>query len=185
MSDAETQGMPVWKGCLAFFYHAAKATRRRRRMEEKMKINILKDTMAEMPYTEVEKLAQKGAVVLFPVGIIEEHGPHLPLGTDIYLAYEQALTRQFPGTFGFRKETIITCICELLESLDRFGFRKVVFFNDHGDGLHIGACLEAIRQANAKLSLRAYWPEYADQMEEHGFSGEEEYLLPLTPVSFP
>lgn len=184
MSDAETQGMPVWKGCLAFFYHAAKATRRRRRMEEKMKINILKDTMAEMPYTEVEKLAQKGAVVLFPVGIIEEHGPHLPLGTDIYLAYEQALTRQFPGTFGFRKETIITCICELLESLDRFGFRKVVFFNDHGDGLHIGACLEAIRQANAKLSLRAYWPEYADQMEEHGFSGEEEYLLPLTPVSF-
>lgn len=28
-----------------------------------MKINILKDTMAEMPYTEVEKLAQKGAVV--------------------------------------------------------------------------------------------------------------------------
>lgn len=176
-----------------------------------MKINILKDTMAEMPYTEVEKLAQKGAVVLFPVGIIEEHGPHLPLGTDIYLAYEQAhdvwesltalgitsviappfylggvqaLTRQFPGTFGFRKETIITCICELLESLDRFGFRKVVFFNDHGDGLHIGACLEAIRQANAKLSLRAYWPEYADQMREHGFSGEEEYLLPLTPVSF-
>lgn len=121
MSDAETQGMPVWKGCLAFFYHAAKATRRRRRMEEKMKINILKDTMAEMPYTEVEKLAQKGAVVLFPVGIIEEHGPHLPLGTDIYLAYEQALTRQFPGTFGFRKETIITCICELLESLDPCG----------------------------------------------------------------
>ena len=113
-----------------------------------MKINILKDTMAEMPYTEVEKLAQKGAVVLFPVGIIEEHGPHLPLGTDIYLAYEQAhdvwesltalgitsviappfylggvqaLTRQFPGTFGFRKETIITCICELLESLDPCG----------------------------------------------------------------
>lgn len=38
-------------------------SRRRRRMEEKMKINILKDTMAEMPYTEVEKLAQKGAVV--------------------------------------------------------------------------------------------------------------------------
>lgn len=185
MSDAETQGMPVRKGCLAFFYHAAKATRRRRRMEEKMKINILKDTMVEMPYAEVEKLAQKGAVVLFPVGIIEEHGPHLPLGTDIYLAYEQALTRQFSGTFGFRKETIITCICELLESFDRFGFRKVVFFNDHGDGLHIGACLEAIRQANAKLSLRAYWPEYADQMEEQGFSGEEEYLLPLTPVSFP
>ena len=53
-------------------------------------MNIFKDTMSEMTYEQVEKLVEQEAIVLFPVGIIEEHGPHLPLGTDIYLAYKQA-----------------------------------------------------------------------------------------------
>ena len=48
-------------------------------------MNIFKDTMSEMTYEQVEKLVEQEAIVLFPVGIIEEHGPHLPLGTDIYL----------------------------------------------------------------------------------------------------
>ena len=48
-------------------------------------MNIFKDTMAEMTYKQIEKLVEQDAIVLFPVGIIEEHGPHLPLGTDIYL----------------------------------------------------------------------------------------------------
>lgn len=51
------------EGLPCVFFIVGNYSRRRRRMEEKMKINILKDPMAEMPYTEVEKLAQKGAVV--------------------------------------------------------------------------------------------------------------------------
>lgn len=50
-------------------------------------MNIFSDTMSEMTYKQIEKLVEQDAIVLFPVGIIEEHGPHLPLGTDIYLAY--------------------------------------------------------------------------------------------------
>ena len=53
-------------------------------------MNIFKDTMSEMTYEQVENLVEQEAVVLLPIGIIEEHGPHLPLGTDIYLAYKQA-----------------------------------------------------------------------------------------------
>ena len=104
----------------------------------------------------------------------------MPLGTDIYLAYkqahdvweelnameipcviappfylggEQALTRHFPGTFAFSEETIMACIKEYLENLDRFGFRRIVVFNDHGDGLHISAIVEAIKNANRNLLL--------------------------------
>ena len=47
-------------------------------------MNIFKDTMLEMTYEQVEKLAEQEAIVLFPVGIIEEHGPHLPLGSKIW-----------------------------------------------------------------------------------------------------
>ena len=155
-------------------------------------MNIFKDTMSEMTYEQVEKLVEQEAIVLFPVGIIEEHGPHLPLGTDIYLAYKQAhdvweelnsmkipcviappfylggvqaLTRHFPGTFAFSKETIMACIEEYLENLDRFGFKRVVFFNDHGDGLHISATVEAIKNANRKLELQAYWMEYEYELK--------------------
>lgn len=53
-------------------------------------MNIFKDTMSEMTYEQIGKLVEQKAIVLFPVGIIEEHGPHLPMETDIYLAYKQA-----------------------------------------------------------------------------------------------
>ena len=143
-------------------------------------MNIFEDAMSEMTYEQVENLVVQEAVVLLPIGIIEEHGPHLPLGTDIYLAYKQAhdvweelnameipcviappfylggvqaLTKHFPGTFAFSEETIMACIEEYLENLDRFGFRRIVVFNDHGDGLHISAIVEAIKNANRNLLL--------------------------------
>ncbi len=94
------------------------------------------------------------------------------------------MTRHLPGTFAFRKETIMACIEEYLENLDRFGFKRVVFFNDHGDGLHISAIVESIKNANRKLELQAYWMEYKYELKEHGFSGEEDYILKLTDMPF-
>lgn len=78
--------------------------------------------------------------------------------------------KAFPGTFAFRKETIMACIEEYLENLDRFGFKRVVFFNDYGDELHILAIAEAIKNANRKLELQAYWMEYEYELKEHVFS---------------
>ena len=43
-------------------------------------MNIFKDTMSEMPYEQVEKLVVQEAIVLFPVGIIEEHGTAFAFG---------------------------------------------------------------------------------------------------------
>jgi creatinine amidohydrolase/Fe(II)-dependent formamide hydrolase-like protein len=47
--------------------------------------------MAEMSWIEYrERMATEGAVLLLPVGALEQHGPHLPLGTDAILATEMA-----------------------------------------------------------------------------------------------
>ena len=59
-----------------------------------------------------------------------------------------------------------------------------MIFNDHDDGLHISAIVEAIKNANQKLDLQAYWVEYEYEMKEHGFSGEEDYILKLTTMPF-
>ena len=49
--------------------------------------SIFHETMADMTYPEIEAAAKRHAILLWPMGVIEEHGPQLPLGTDIYNAY--------------------------------------------------------------------------------------------------
>ena len=43
---------------------------------------MFQDTMINMNWMELQALADKNALVLLPLGVIEEHGPHLCLGTD-------------------------------------------------------------------------------------------------------
>ena len=47
--------------------------------------SIFKDTIADMTYPEVEEAVRDGAVALWALGVIEQHGPHLPLATDVYV----------------------------------------------------------------------------------------------------
>ena len=35
-------------------------------------------------WIDIRKAAEDGRKLLFPMGVIEEHGPHLPLGSDIF-----------------------------------------------------------------------------------------------------
>ena len=41
--------------------------------------SILQETLAEENWQEVQKLGGRKIPALFPLGVIEEHGPHLPL----------------------------------------------------------------------------------------------------------
>ena len=52
-----------------------------------MNYSIFTDTMADLDWREIENKGRQKVPVLFTLGVIEEHGPHLPLGTDIYLSY--------------------------------------------------------------------------------------------------
>src|SRR5260370_23686283 len=50
--------------------------------------SIFRETMADMTFPELARAAQGRAVVLWGLGVIEQHGPHLPLGTDVYMPSE-------------------------------------------------------------------------------------------------
>ena len=43
---------------------------------------------ANLPWTEVRRLAERDAIALLPVGSTEAHGPHLPLAVDVVIAEE-------------------------------------------------------------------------------------------------
>jgi len=98
----------------------------------------------------VEK-ANKVCVV--PLGIIEKHGPYLPLGTDLYIVREVAVkaaqkeyvvvfpeffigqineSRHQPGTIAYSPELVWKMLEETLDEIARNGFEKIILINGHG-----------------------------------------------------
>jgi creatinine amidohydrolase len=47
--------------------------------------------LGELTWPEAQGHAQRGSVVIIPTGSTEQHGPHLPLHTDIHCAFEIAM----------------------------------------------------------------------------------------------
>ena len=50
----------------------------------------IKNYLPHMSWTEVEDLLTRTDMVLMPVGSLEQHGPHLPIGTDFLNGLERA-----------------------------------------------------------------------------------------------
>ena len=45
---------------------------------------------ADKSWVELQKMIKRNALIIFPVGTIEEHGMHLPVNTDVVIAEEVA-----------------------------------------------------------------------------------------------
>ncbi len=129
--------------------------------------SIYRDQEARfLPYLtgpQVKEIADKEeAVVVLPVGSIEQHGPHLPVYTDSILPLETlnlALSRlpdDFPawflpvvpygksnehaeraGTFTLSTETFIQVLMEIGRSVARNGFKRLLILNGHGGNVEV------------------------------------------------
>ena len=145
--------------------------------------DVLAGTMAEMTYPELERAARGGAVALWALGSIEEHGPHLPLATDVYVptaqlrAVQQQLagervasvvvppyfwgvnrvTGDFPGSLDIRAEVMVELMLDVFSSLARAGFRDVYCVTGHFDASHARAIAAAVRRAKAAGTIRAHF----------------------------
>ncbi len=144
--------------------------------------SIFHQTMVDMPWPAIKKAAEEGAIVLLPVAVIEEHGPHMGLGSDVYLTYlwskltRQALeasgiktliappyywginasTGSFPGSFSVRADTMKAVLYDIHTSLRDWGFKYVFSLNLHGDPTHKGVLADGIQKARDGLGIGAY-----------------------------
>jgi creatinine amidohydrolase len=110
------------------------------------------------------KALTKTRTIIVPFGAVEEHGQHLPLGTDTIHSYELAKetskyrpifvappvwyglcrsTNQHAGTITISGDTLKSLAVELSTSLYNQGLRNFILLSGHAGGTHMAALTDA------------------------------------------
>jgi creatinine amidohydrolase len=126
-------------------------------------------SVGELTFPDIPKRLNARSILCLPIGSIEQHGPHLPLNTDVVLAEEftrriiarwgetydlwqlptlaVSLAREHqwaPGTLSLSVETMKSLLCELAREITRsLQVRNLAIINGHGGNRGI---LEALAQ---------------------------------------
>ncbi|MBU0695801.1 MAG: creatininase family protein [Bacteroidetes bacterium] len=108
----------------------------------------------ELVASDFQKAIEKSSkTCILPIGILEKHGPHSPLGTDLIHVREWAAhavkeeyavvfpdyfygqineARQQPGTFALPSKVILDLLEATCDEIGRNGFDKIIILNGHG-----------------------------------------------------
>src|SRR5438105_3340361 len=139
---------------------------------------------------------------------VQQHGPHLPLGTNTFIAESVARAvssrlrilraptfgygvtgearGRFAGTASLRRKTLHRTINELLGSWEDHGVSEVVVITAHRYEPHLDALLMAITSRSQTTVVDLYAVEVGDLLEgepavEHGGELETSLMLHLAP----
>ena len=121
---------------------------------DNLKAQDLPVKLAELTAPDYLKALEiSGGTCLVPIGVLEKHGPHLPLGTDLLDAREVCLraakkeytiifpeyyfsqifeSKHQPGTISYSSELIWNVLQETCDELGRNGMKKIILVNGHG-----------------------------------------------------
>lgn len=120
--------------------------------------------LTDLTMAEFEAALTRTRTVLLPLGSVEEHGLHLPLGTDTMQVWEVARraaektpvflapplhygycrsTRDHPGTLSISPKTLRRLVFDIGESLHRQGIQGLILISGHAGGLHMASLEEA------------------------------------------
>ena len=151
--------------------------------------------LSRMSWARARAALEKASVVLLPVGSTEQHGPHLPLGTDHLTAAEVARRtaarggwlvlptvpvgvsehhRQFWGTLWVEPGVLRDYVVGIARSLASHGVRRLVFVNGHGGNTAaLDEAARVLRREGIFAFVFAWWraiPEVIAQTIETGGS---------------
>lgn len=137
--------------------------------------------LTETPWIDVERLRSPTTVLMMVVGPTEQHGPHLPLGTDFMVAQEMArrmtpvfeeecgwtvveapplyyvpavLSREYPGSVSIRKEHYGAYLRDVMESYAANGLTQGVLISTHIDPPFVEATQSVLREINERYATR-------------------------------
>lgn len=136
--------------------------------------------LEELSQGEITALPLQQTIVIVPVAPLERHGPHLPVGTDLFIS--SALSRQLaekiesrwpdvtvvltpliplgvqpvpgPGSVRTRQRPFHDALFDFVQSLARSDFRFVAICSAHGSIGHFVALEEVAHRASKELNIR-------------------------------
>jgi len=165
-----------------------------------------------MTWPEVRDAASALRVALLPVGAVEQHGPHLPLGTDWYIASHIACEtaqkadrlllpginvgvssehQQFWGTLSLTPKLLADVAVSVCRSLLPHGLSRIVFVNGHGSNVApLEDAARRLRQESVFAFVFNWWQSIESTLADffpeptaHAGSIETSLMLVIDPDS--
>jgi creatinine amidohydrolase len=151
-------------------------------------MNLPRHDWTEMTWQEIAAAgdAVQRWIAVLPLAAVEQHGPHLPLGVDTYIA-EAYLARvgallpaelpvtflpvqrigvsvehlAFPGTLTISAATAIAAWTEIGDSVARSGLRKFIFVTSHGGNVSaMEVVARELRVRHGMLVVTVGWSRF-------------------------
>ena len=146
-------------------------------------------SLAALRAPQMAELVAERSILVQPIGAIEQHGPHLPLDTDLVVATEvaEATVAEFgdqadawllpplaysksnehawaPGTIWLSATTLLSVLDDLGRCVAMTPARRLVFLNGHGgNSALLGVALRELRLHHGLLTFLAHPSLPADQ----------------------
>jgi creatinine amidohydrolase len=164
--------------------------------------------LSNLTWPEVGRILARDPRLLFPVGALEQHGPHLPLGVNTIIAESLAADLSaelgillaptlpygvtsseagtYAGTATLRRKTLHRAVNELLAGWEDHGVSEFILVTAHRYEPHLDALLMALTAASRTTVVDLYQIDVSDGLEgppeaEHGGELETSLMLHLDP----
>ncbi|MFS0734711.1 creatininase family protein [Microbacterium sp. 1P10UB] len=134
----------------------------------------------DLAWPEVEAAVAERPFALLPFGAVEEHGPHLPLGTDVFAAdalagliseragllelptmpYGQVWSLEhFDGSLSVSDDTLIHLVTDVARGLERVGVRGLVLLSAHlGNAAALKKATRALEESGGLPAIALTYP---------------------------
>lgn len=164
--------------------------------------------MMDLNLRQFEEAMNSGVnTAVLPIGMVEAHGPHCALGTDVLIpreflkrideilgekivigaeiAYGHSWGLQpFKGTIDVSADAFANYVFEVGKEFYRNGFQHLVLFNGHGGNIpSLTTVAEKLADEGLTVLMINWWVDYRDTIKtiaaEPGHAGEDETSLVL------
>ena len=161
-----------------------------------------------------KSIKESGGVCILPIGVLEKHGDHLPLGTDMiigqavckkaaelecsvvfpyYFLGQIAEARHTPGCISASHRLIMDALLEMCDEIHRNGFKKIIIYSSHGgNSFFLPFFLQEMPRLNRAYNTYSYFigqiskeqEQSADELTKGNDLGKHAGLLETSMVMY-